>query len=191
MLKVKFLCGRKILDVHFDVTSPKYMWEDNYVIDLKMHVESVLLQDVVSLETLVFFWNNWKEKIGKIFDCLGHLQNHDAYGNVCLSYLAVRVAEDFGNKKAMYLLLNPDADWVKQISFRHLHRKGKLVFCKEKHFCHAARCYWSSEMQSVGTKVLEKLEALYEHSKKNSLTLHCQTTPLIHMYQVAKISYEA
>lgn len=117
----EILCAWKILDFHFSVSRSEYMWQDNLVTDLKMQAESVLLQNEVSIETLVFFWNNWKEKIGKIFDYLWHLQNDNAYGNFCLNYLAVRVTKCFGNKKAMYLLLKPDANWVKEISERHLH----------------------------------------------------------------------
>ncbi|PON60106.1 hypothetical protein TorRG33x02_285900 [Trema orientale] len=179
-------CERKILDVHFSVTSSKYLWQDNIVTDMKKHTENILLQNEVSLETLVFFWNNWKEKIGQIFYYLGHLQNHDAYGHFCSSYLAVRMTKCFGNKKAMCLLLNPDANWVKEISDRHLHHNGKLVFCNDEHFSYAARCYWSSEMHSVGMKVLESLKAFYEYSKENSLPLHCQTICLIYMCGVSK-----
>lgn len=177
----KILCARKILDAHFSFGSSEYTWLAS-VKDPK---------NQASVRTLVFFWGVWKKKIGKIFKCLESLQSGGAYEEFCLNYLGVTMTNSFSNNEIIYILLNADACWVKQINDQYLRRKGTSVHCKTKQFVHAAQCYWRSEMLSVGTKVLEKLSALYEFSKQNSLPLHHKIFPVLHMFGVAKCLIEA
>ncbi|XP_062114591.1 uncharacterized protein LOC133825698 [Humulus lupulus] len=160
----EILCERKILDHFFGIFLN--------VTDLKMHAGNEFL------ETLVSVWNNWKENIEKITNYLSHVRSHDEYGNFCLSYLGVVVSVCYGIKEDMYLLLDPNAIWVKQIINRHLHRQGKLVFCNDKQFSRAAKSYWSEEVKSVGENVFEILKECWEDK---SLHLYGRTFALTHL----------
>lgn len=145
---------------------------------LRFHAENGLLQNQVSVGTLGFFWNAWKENVMKIFDYLGHLEIDEVYGQFCLNYLDVSVINHCENNKTVYLLRNADAYWDKHICDHNLQRKGRLVSCKPKQFAHAAQCYWSSTMLSVGRTVLEKLKAVHEFSQENSLPSNAKLSHL-------------
>ncbi|KAL5554087.1 hypothetical protein UlMin_041488 [Ulmus minor] len=179
----EILCTRKILDVHFSVLRSEYMWENNLVSDPVKNLENVLSQNLVSVDTLVYFWNVWKQNIWKIFESLESnvVENHDFYGTFCLDYFGVR--KQLANKDPVYCLLIPDAFWVKQ---QYLVRNGKLVIFEANSIACAARHYWSSEMLGVGMKALEILVSLYQLSKQNSLPLHCQSISLLGLYEVEK-----
>ncbi|KAL5554092.1 hypothetical protein UlMin_041493 [Ulmus minor] len=179
----EILCTRKILDVHFSVLRSEYMWENNLVSDPEKNLESVLSQNLVSVDTLVYFWNVWNQNIWKIFESLESkvVENHDVYGRFCLDYLGVR--KQLADKDPVYSLLFPDAYWVNQ---KYLNRNGKLVILEANLLAPAARYYWGSEMIGIGMRALEILESLYWLSKRNSLLLHCQSISLLGMFEVAK-----
>ncbi|XP_059444842.1 uncharacterized protein LOC132176600 [Corylus avellana] len=187
----EIICARKILDSHLHSKSSKYVWEDNFVSNLLKHSERKIATNQISVETLVCFWNLWKDKIGNIIEFLRcpETQAVKEYVDFCLIFFGVR--KQFHNDKVIYLLLNPEADWVKQLDHRFIHRNGKLVSINFYQFVSTARSYWCSELLSVGMKVLGSVEALYDLSLKNSLSMFCQSISLTRIYEVAKSLLES
>ncbi|KAL0005033.1 hypothetical protein SO802_012594 [Lithocarpus litseifolius] len=179
----EILCARKVLDSHLELSTSAYSWGDvaGY---LDRHAKSRLSQNQVSVETLVYFWNFWKNKIWNIFEFLGCPGNEDVSGEFCLSYLAVN--KQFIDTKVVYLLLKPDAYWLREIDDHYFMKKGKLVSIGALRFAQAARRYWCSEILSVGVGMLEKLKALYEFATQNALSLYSQTFPVVHMFVLTK-----
>jgi hypothetical protein len=182
---------RKILDAHLYSNFSEYVWEDNFVFDLIKNSEQKIATNQFSLETLVCFWNLWKDKTGNIIEYFRYPETHatNEYGDFCLNYFGVR--KQFHNDKAIYLLLNSGADWLRQLDNRFLHRNGKLVSIDFQQFVSTARCYWCSELIFVGMKVLDSVKALYDFSLKNSLSMFCQSISLTHIYEVAKSLLES
>ncbi|XP_048319279.2 uncharacterized protein LOC107429676 isoform X2 [Ziziphus jujuba] len=179
----EFLCSLKILTVHFDFVCSKYLQNHDLSADLKTHAEGVLSMNQVSVDTLVYFWNIWKQNIGKVFGYLSCPENQSVWGEFCLSYLGVR--KQFQKKKVTYILHCSDAYWISKSDYPNLRPKGKSVNLNPDQFANAARNYWSSEMTSAGIKVLEKLRSLYELSTKESLAIHHKSIILIRMFEVA------
>ncbi|KAA8529934.1 hypothetical protein F0562_034462 [Nyssa sinensis] len=193
-LRGEILSLRKILDTHLHSNTSKYEWENELVVEMTKHTEDRVSQNQVSLETLVYFWNQWKENIVNIFEYLGCLETEDAnkylgYGEFCLNYFGVR--KQFNNLNTIYLLLNPDADWVREIDDRFLRQSRKLVSADTHQFVSAARSHWRAELLAVGIKVLETLEALYKFSTRNSLSVFCQSMCLTRIFEVAKFLVES
>ncbi|XP_030959972.1 uncharacterized protein LOC115981766 [Quercus lobata] len=189
----EIISARKILDAHHQSNSAKYVWQDYFVFDLTKYSEQVISRNQISVETLFYFWNFWKDKILNIFKYLRCLDTQDvneyrSYGDFCLNYLGVR--RQFQNRNAIYVLLNSDANWVREDS-RFIHRNGNLVYIGVRHFVATAQNYWCSELLCAGMKVLDNLEALYNFSLKNSLSLFCQSRSLTYIYEVAKFLLES
>ncbi|XP_065632688.1 uncharacterized protein LOC111996915 isoform X2 [Quercus suber] len=189
----EIISARKILDAHLQSNSAKYVWQDYFVFDLTKHSEEVISRNQISVETLFYFWNFWKDKILSIFKYLRCLDTQDvneyrSYGDFCLNYLGVR--RQFHNLNAIYVLLNSDADWVREDS-RFIHRNGNLVYIDVRHFVATAQSYWCSELLCAGMKVLDKLEALYNFSLKKPLSLFCQSRSLTCVNEVAKFLLES
>ncbi|KAI8537794.1 hypothetical protein RHMOL_Rhmol09G0052000 [Rhododendron molle] len=183
----EILSTRRILDVHLHSSASKYEWEDGLAADLSEHCEQSVSQNRVSVGTLIWIWNLWKEKVENIFQYLSCLENQDCsqcinYGDFCLNYFGVR--REVNN--ISYVILNSDAYWVKDIADRFLQRSGKLVSSDARHFVSAARSHWRWELLSVGLKVLETLEALHKLSVKNSMSGFCQSISLVYIFEVAK-----
>ncbi|XP_065638400.1 uncharacterized protein LOC111989218 [Quercus suber] len=91
----EIISARKILDAHLQSNSAKYVWQDYFVFDLTKHSEEVISRNQISVETLFYFWNFWKDKILSIFKYLRCLDTQDvneyrSYGDFCLNYLGVR-----------------------------------------------------------------------------------------------------
>nr|GFB95620.1 UvrD-like helicase, ATP-binding domain, P-loop containing nucleoside triphosphate hydrolase [Tanacetum cinerariifolium] len=57
---------RKILDAHFHLHFTKYEWEDKLPTDITEHRDKIF-KNKVSVRTLVFYWNMWKENVVDIF----------------------------------------------------------------------------------------------------------------------------
>jgi len=185
----EIISTRRILDVHLHSSSSKYEWEDGFAADLSKHSEQSFSQNQVSVGTLIWIWNLWKEKVENIFQYLSCLENEDFnecinYGDFCLKYFGVR--RQLNNVNRSYVILNSDADWVKEITDRFLQRSGKLVSTDTRHFVSAARSHWQLELLSVGLKVLETLGALHKLSVKNSMSGFCQSIGLVYIFEVAK-----
>uniref|UniRef100_F6HG17 UvrD-like helicase ATP-binding domain-containing protein n=1 Tax=Vitis vinifera TaxID=29760 RepID=F6HG17_VITVI len=186
----EILSARKIIDAHLNSNTTKYEWTDEWVSDLKQHSEVRLSQNCISVETLLYFWNVWKENVVNIFESLGldettqDVKNYSSYGEFCFNYFGVR--KQCKNLNLIHALLIPDANWLRAVDDRFIRRTGKLVYVDADQFASAARSYWSSELLSVGTKVLENLEVLYNYSTWKSLSLFCQSKLLVHMFEVSE-----
>ncbi|KAJ6726127.1 MAMMARY TURMOR VIRUS RECEPTOR-like protein 1 2 MTVR1 2 [Salix purpurea] len=75
---------------------------------------------------------------------------------------------------------------LRDIPRKFIRREGSLVSVDVHQFVSAAQSYWRLELLSVGMNVLTNLEALYNLSVRNSLSLFCQSRSLVHIYEVAK-----
>ena len=77
----------------------------------------------------------------KYLKCLDtqDVNEYRSYGDFCLNYLGVR--RQFHNLNGIYVLLNSDADWVREDS-RFIHRNGNLVYIDVRHFVATAQSYW-------------------------------------------------
>ncbi|KAG6655277.1 hypothetical protein CIPAW_05G204300 [Carya illinoinensis] len=185
----EIISARKIIDAHLHTNSSKYMWEDYFVFDPIKHSDQMISENQISIETLVYFWNFWKDHVVNIFKYLRSLETQDFneykhYGDFCLNYMGVW--RQFCELNTIYLLLNPGADWVRDMDNRFLHLNGKLVSINVRHLALIARSYWSLEILSVGLQVLKHLKALYNLSLQNNLSMFCQSRSLTHIYEVAK-----
>ncbi|ONI28251.1 hypothetical protein PRUPE_1G134300, partial [Prunus persica] len=106
------------------------------------------------------------------------------YGDLCFDYLGVWRL--YHNLSPVYVLLISDADWIRGLDKRCFKKHGNLVSVDVHQLVSAARKYWSSEMLSVGMKVLDKLENLYnKFPKKNADPVFCQSRCLTHICEVS------
>ncbi|WCJ17630.1 P-loop containing nucleoside triphosphate hydrolases superfamily protein [Euphorbia peplus] len=181
----EILSARKILDLHLKLNCSKYGWEDHMIHDIARFSEGEISMNRVSTETLVYFWNFWKDNIVNIFKYLRNPDVNDDknYSDFCLNYMGVR--RQFHDLNPVYNLMIPDANWVNELDSRSIRRNGKFVSLDVHQFASPARSYWSSELLAVGTDILVKLEALYNLSVKNSSSLFCQSRHLCHIYTIA------
>ncbi|MCL7047449.1 hypothetical protein MKW94_024532 [Papaver nudicaule] len=166
-LRGEIISLRKIIDYHLCLASSEYIWVDDVVLNTVEHVESSISKNKVSIETLTYFWNLWKEKIVNILNYLHSIGTQDkqdckSYENFCLGYLGVYKQEH--NQSSIYILLNRDACWRKEIEDRYLHKTRDLLGMNDHQFANSARSYWVSTLLSLCTQVLEKLESLDEFS---------------------------
>ncbi|KAI7758200.1 hypothetical protein M8C21_027665 [Ambrosia artemisiifolia] len=178
---------RKILDSHIRLNSSKYDWEDELPVDINEHCENKTFRNQVSIRTLVFYWNAWKQKVLDIFVSLESFDNeevyeHEACAYFILNYFGVRKQRVKGN--IVYILVNEHADWVRSAGQKSLHRDGKRVCMNIKDLMSSIRSYWQSELVFLGIKVLETLEGLHK-SKLTGSTFHRSTT-LLHIFEVSK-----
>ncbi|MCL7039268.1 hypothetical protein MKW94_007686, partial [Papaver nudicaule] len=201
-LRGEIISLRKIIDFHLDAAPSEYVWLDDVVLNTTEHVENSISKNRVSTETLTYFWNLWKERIVNIMQYLNSLGTQDkpeckGYENFCLGYLGVY--KQVHDQSSMYILLNSDACWRKEIEDRFLRKTRKLLGMNDRQFASSARSYWFSTLLSVCLQVLEKLEKLYEVSGiqkvGNDFFMHSYShfrkgmTALL-SYQVAKSTIE-
>lgn len=189
-LKGEILSAWRILDAHLSTSASKYIWENIIVTDLREHVEQTISLNRISVQTLVYFWNCWKENVSSI---LKYLQlpesqinsDYASYEQFCLDYLGVRKQLNCGNSN--YHLLDPESEWAKTVS---LEGNEKFVTINSREFVAAAQSYWFSEISSVGLKVLFKLNDLHMLSVRGSLSFSFQAFTAIHMFEMAKFLTE-
>jgi hypothetical protein len=190
----EIISSRKILDAHLQSNSFKYVCQDHFVFDLTKHSEQMISRNQISVETLVYFWNFWKDKIVNMFKYLKCADTQDvneyrSYGDFCLKYMGVR--KQFHNHNAEFLLLNSDAEWVRELDNTLLRRNGNLVYIDTFHFVSTTRSYWCSELLCAGMDVLDKLEALYKLPFKDPNSMFCRSRCLTYIYEVAKFLLES
>ncbi|EOY01170.1 P-loop containing nucleoside triphosphate hydrolases superfamily protein, putative [Theobroma cacao] len=177
------LTARMILDHHLQLNNSKYEWVDELVFDLASYSEEQISSNQVTTETLVYFWNFWKDKIMQIFEYLDHAEIQDIsdyrrYEEFCLNYFGVW--RHFNNRHTVYLVLNSDAEWLRKLDYKYVCSNQKQVSMSCHQFVSAARSYWCSELLSVGLQVLTKLEKLYDFSHESSFY---QSRSLTHIYE--------
>ncbi|RZC62630.1 hypothetical protein C5167_024386 [Papaver somniferum] len=175
----------KILDLHLQVSAQKYFWNDEVVLNPSRHAEESISQNRVSMDTLIHYWNQWKEMIAEVlkyFSSLGtqHEENYMEFEAFCLGYLGVRKQERANGW--CYVLVNDTAYWTREINDRFFHRNGNLVYLDVQQFVKAARCYWVSEILAVCMKVLEKLDALQE----NPFSIFHHGATVLRIFEVTK-----
>ncbi|GKC19590.1 UvrD-like helicase, ATP-binding domain, P-loop containing nucleoside triphosphate hydrolase [Tanacetum coccineum] len=181
-LRGEILLIRKILDKHIYLNISKYEWEDELPIDMNKYCEEKMFQNQVSVRTLVFYWNSWKENVVRIFENLRSFHKNELHEDFLLFYFGVRKHNVNGNM--VYLLVNKDAEWVRKWGQKGLHMDGKLLTIDGRALVFAVRSYWQSELVSVGIKVLETLEAL--HNSKSNSSVFRRSTSLLHIFEVSK-----
>ncbi|XP_048135410.1 uncharacterized protein LOC115739970 isoform X2 [Rhodamnia argentea] len=185
----EILCARNILDFHLLWNVSDFCWEYDWV----EYSEQQILRNEISVDSMVCFWNLWKEKIVRIIKCVGCAEmpgekESRCCWEFCLNYFGVLEQRD--NLQGTYHLLNADADWVRNIDKRFLQRNGQLVALELQQLVSAAQKYWYSELTSVGMKLLHKLDALYNFSVKSSLSNFWQSRCLALLQEVAKFLQE-
>ncbi|GJY16702.1 UvrD-like helicase, ATP-binding domain, P-loop containing nucleoside triphosphate hydrolase [Tanacetum coccineum] len=85
------------------------------------------------------------------------------------------------------LLVFKDAHWIRNTSRKGLRRDGECLTMDVPDLVSAMRSYWDSELLSVGMKVVETLEGLYQ-LKSNGSTFH-QGISLLHIYDVSNFLF--
>ncbi|KAM6567393.1 hypothetical protein CsatA_026521 [Cannabis sativa] len=194
----EILSARKILDMHLSLRT-KYYWKEELVTDVMKHSEDMIFKNV-SIESLVYVWNIWKDKIVGVFESLRCLETPKVnkfrnYGEFCLNYLGVWNWRDFSNSNPIFGLLYPEAEWAKNIdkrSYSDPDRKsrrrsnsGKLASIELHQLVSAAQRYWCSEMVSVGVMVLDRLQGLYDFPIQNCDVIFYKSRALTLIYEVA------
>ncbi|KNA11547.1 hypothetical protein SOVF_134110 [Spinacia oleracea] len=179
---------KKILDLMLHVDFSKYERERDIMENsVMLHLERIS-QNKVSVETLIYFWNSWKETVLRILKFLEKVDVNETSGSAelgefCLNYLGVRKLS-FG-MSTLYVCLYPDAEWMKEVNKTFLKKFGKLVSVDVEHLFAAAHNHWSMELISTGMKVLNVLEALWKNTRQ--LSDFRKTKLVLHIYEVAKM----
>ncbi|KAF2320974.1 hypothetical protein GH714_032328 [Hevea brasiliensis] len=151
-IRGEILSARKILDAHLNLNACKYEWENDMVLDLTRFSENKISKNQVCIETLVYFWNFWKDNIGKIFEYLRSLETQDAsefrsYGEFCLNYLGfVSAAQSYWSAEllsvgldvlikleALYILSvkNSFSFFCQSRALNHIYEIAKFLFNSE------------------------------------------------------------
>ncbi|KAI3840236.1 hypothetical protein MKW92_032638 [Papaver armeniacum] len=180
---------RKILDYHLKLRFANYEHDEMVVLNSVEHAAFMTSRKRVSTQTLMYFWNIWREKILSILAYLGSIgtiQEKDYKGceEFCLGYLGV--CKTVQNSSSIYILLKADAYWMKDICHRSVGRNGELVTMDANQFVSAAQSYWVSEVTCLGMNVLEKLNTLYRFYVGKSPSLINQGMTSLHIFGVTK-----
>ncbi|XP_037496959.1 TPR and ankyrin repeat-containing protein 1 [Jatropha curcas] len=182
-VRSKILCARKILDAYLYPGTLENKWENTLFVDLLLYTENRISWRYISVVTLVERWSFWKDEIEKILSYVKDDSSGDSYGEFLMSYFGV--IKQSKNEKTMYLLLCPDAAWIKDFNLHCFNRNGKS-WIEASQLVYAAKSYWSSEMLTVGLKVLELLEELYVFSVNKALSIYCKCMLLTQIFEVSK-----
>ncbi|RZC49987.1 hypothetical protein C5167_018418 [Papaver somniferum] len=185
---------RKILDYHLKLRFANYEHDEMVVLNSVEHAAFMTSRKRVSTQTLMYFWNIWREKILSILAYLGSIgtiQEKDYKGceEFCLGYLGV--CKTVQNSSSIYILLKADAYWMKDICHRYVRRNGELVTMDANQFVSAAQSYWVSEVTCLGMNVLEKLNTLYRFYAGKSPSLFSQGMTSLHIFGVTKRRMES
>ncbi|KAJ8629370.1 hypothetical protein MRB53_022693 [Persea americana] len=200
--QLQFFCQRKIIDIHLQLEASKFYWESEIVSDVDNHTEKMMSQNYFSVETLMYFWNLWKEMIMKILSylrlpALPAENDFLIYEDFCLEYFGVRKKDKEKlikktkkkDKENTYVALIPDACWMNGNHGSSIKRDKDLVSMDAPQFMLLAECFWISEVFSVGMKVLDKLHVLHDFSAKKPLFFF-QGRVILHMFEVARFLIE-
>ncbi|XP_068646917.1 uncharacterized protein [Aristolochia californica] len=181
------LAARKILDFHLQLDPSKFHWE-SVVMDVEKQTNKLVSLDIISIESLYYFWDLWKEIVLNITSFLSSLEKgpQDEYSTgqeFCLEYLGVRT-HGFNT----YLALSSEAYWIKGSdgSVLQLDHKTEMVEMNSEQFTSCAKRYWSTELLSVGMKLLDRLENLYNYSKRRAMSAFCQVSIIFLIFQISK-----
>ncbi|XP_058090435.1 uncharacterized protein LOC131236918 [Magnolia sinica] len=191
-VRLEIFAARKILDIHLQSEPSKFHWESETVLDLGKHANEMVAQNSFSVETLIYFWNLWKEMI---LNVLSYVQlpgksvakDCSAYEEFCLEYFGVRKQDN----QNTFIALNSEACWIKASDTGSLQRDRNMVSMNARQFMSCSQDFFALELPSVGMKVLERLELLHGFSTKKPLRLFCQGQVILHMFGIAKFLNES
>jgi len=185
-IRGEILCLWKLLDSHFRLNSSKYVWRDSL---FDVSVQGMIMKNQFSVGTLFYCWTCWKDNIVHMLESLSNFKTqephpHCSYVKFAFNYLGVQ--KQIYNLNDIYLLVIPDANWVKKLGDRLLKKNGRLVSVDVQPLVSFAQSYWSSELLSVGVDVLHNLDALYKFSVHKAFSKFNQLQSLLHIYEVSK-----
>ncbi|XP_008236769.1 PREDICTED: uncharacterized protein LOC103335533 [Prunus mume] len=180
--------AQKTLNGLLSSSTSKFLWEDKLMDNRKQQSEGKKYKTQVSADSLLYFWNSWKDKSIYLIEYLGNFESIDAdeyrnYEDFFLNYLGVwRLFHEDLNP--IYLSVISDVDWIRGVEKRFFRSNGELVSIDVHKYVSAAQNYWSSEMLYLGIKVLGKLEALYRFLSTQSHSKFFRSKSLIQIYEV-------
>ncbi|KAF5189972.1 hypothetical protein FRX31_020438 [Thalictrum thalictroides] len=186
--RVEIIYAWKILDAHIELHPSKYEWEHEVVLNQMKHANFMISPTKISIESLIYYWNFWREKVGTVLEYLQYGTQHEindmVYDQFCLGYLGVRKLDS--NRFTVYNEI-ADACWMKEINERSLRRTGDSVSMDAHQFSFAVKVYWLSQVLLVAMEVLKKLDFLPRFSVKTSnYLILCQGSILLHIFDVSK-----
>ncbi|KAI3735128.1 hypothetical protein L6452_14616 [Arctium lappa] len=183
-LRGEIVSIRKILDAHLKLNFSKYDWEDELPVDLNQHAENKIFWNRVSVRTLVFYWNMWKDNVMDIFQSLESVDSEERneHFEFCLDYFGVK--KQCVNGNMVYLLVSKDVDWLRNGGHKGLHEDRKRLTFDSRQLVVAIRLYWQLELVCVGIKVLETLEVLNKFMFLGSAFR--KSTCLLYIFEVSK-----
>lgn len=187
-LRGEILCSWKILDMHLSTDLSKFSFEDYLVCDLKKYSEEKISENKVFVETLVHSWAVWRDKIDYVIQNLACLtmNEHNSYVEFCLNYLGV-LKHYKTNSELVYSVLNPDADWVRNVGRASIRRDEGETLLEAHQLVSAAQKYWGSELIKVGMKVLQILDSFLSIAKSD----FCHSKLLTQIFEVATFLMES
>ncbi|CAJ2639834.1 unnamed protein product [Trifolium pratense] len=189
-IRGEILCLWKLLDFHLRLNSKKFVWRDD-IIASSNSMQSMIRNKEFSVRSLNDCWTCWKDIIFHMLQCLSNSEvKNNLHVIFALNYLGVQLnphCHDLGYK---YILLIPDANWVKKLGDEHVNKKGQLVYVDGKPLFSCAQRYWRSELSSVGMDVLHVLDALYKHSNGKAVSESWQIETLTAIFDVSMFLLE-
>ncbi|KAF0892282.1 hypothetical protein E2562_014852 [Oryza meyeriana var. granulata] len=163
-LLVELIASRLILDVHLQSEAYGYSFESEPGYKDGRHCNDMLVQNQISLETLVYDWNYWSSIIVKVLMHLHHPEDAESNGDavicedLCAKYFGWRKDGDYDR----YVVLNTDSSWLSNTGRNYLQQDGRRCWLDALH-CHScAKDFWINELYSVGLSVLHKLESVVQ-----------------------------
>ncbi|XP_020524975.1 uncharacterized protein LOC18437732 [Amborella trichopoda] len=185
-IRLELFACHSIIDFHLLLDPSKFHWESAPYLDPPKDVDGITSQNKVSVVTLMYYWNLWKQRILSI---LSYLASYDDFvgldyhnhGKFCLEYFGVLAGKDWSR----YAVINSFSSWMGEKVRGSLSKQGDLLYISAKHFVLQCRKFWESELLSVGIKLLEKLEALRTCFIYRSLSQFSQGVIALNTFEVS------
>ncbi|KAL6508250.1 hypothetical protein OROHE_021792 [Orobanche hederae] len=188
-VSAKIISIRKLLDAHLETHPTKYEWEYGLPTDPKRHSEERMSSNKVSVGTLYHVWDLLRVNILPVVESF----EKEELGEFWLDYFGVRkIVPDDNPSTSSYLLLYPEAEWVKNIDAQFLkHQRDMVKIVGARHLVSAFRAYWVREFQTIGIRVLETLADLHKFSQTKNLPLYCRSACLHCIFEITRFFLES
>ncbi|KAL5984649.1 hypothetical protein ACLOJK_041269 [Asimina triloba] len=191
-VRLEIFAARKLLDIHLQLDPSRFCWEyetDHY---LSMSAAEMMSQNFVSVETLIYSWELWHERMLNVLSYLELLgktvpSEYSMYADFCAEYFGVR-KEDAQNT---FTVLNSKAYWFKEGDGHPQHWDKNVVQASTHQFAKCAQKFCALELISVRIKLLERLDFLLKFCTNKSQPLSCQVQILLHMFDRARFPNES
>ena len=188
-LRGEILSTKRILDGMLQVDISKYEQDTDIIENSSMLHMKRISRNKVSIETLIYFWNTWKETVSRILKFLKDLEENHARDSpeleFCFHYLGIRKMGS--GTSAVYICLYPDAEWMKEVDKTFFVKFGEFVKVDIEHLLAAAHNHWSMELLSTGMKVLGVLESIQKNSWKFPLSDFRKTKLILRIFEIAQL----